>query len=537
MMRIVSARTSDLCSFLVLAFCMVVFTASPGFSQSTAFKQAVAEAASRDKDLAAFYRGRGYESVWTGDEPADMQRRTALMASLNAAGDQGLPASRYDSAALEEAMRTASSIRDLGFLEVALSRAFLQYARDVQTGVLIPETIDESIVREVPYRDRASYLTSLMNTSPTTFFKSLPPQSREYNALMKQKLVLERLLAAGGWGPAVNSRKLELGSSGRSVVALRDRLVRMGYLRRHAGTKYDDAMQAAILAFQADHGLAQDGVVGTGTLEEINRSVQERLQAVIVSMERERWINKELGARHIEVNLADFSAKIVDNGKITFETRSVVGHRDRDRQSPEFSDVMEFMVVNPSWHVPRSIVTKEYLPELQENPFAVNHIEITDVRGRVVDRSAVDFSQFNSRTFPFAMRQPPSQGNALGLVKFMFPNKHNIYLHDTPHKKLFRREVRAYSHGCIRLADPFDFAYALLAVQTDDPQGDFQQVLDTGKETQIDLNNPVPVHIIYRTAITNGKGQIQYRRDVYGRNAKVWKALSQAGVELRGVQG
>ena len=198
---------------------------------------------------------------------------------------------------------------------------------------------------------------------------------------------------------------------------------------------------------------------------------------------------------------------------------------------------MEFMVVNPSWHVPRSIVTKEYLPELQDNPYAVNHIEITDRRGRVVDRSAVDFTQFNSKTFPFAMRQPPSTGNALGLVKFMFPNEHNIYLHDTPHKKLFGREVRAYSHGCIRLADPFDFAYALLAVQTDDPEGDFQRVLNTRKETQLDLKSPVPVHIMYRTALTNGKGQIQYRRDVYGRNAKVWNALSQAGVELRAVQG
>jgi len=135
------------------------------------------------------------------------------------------------------------------------------------------------------------------------------------------------------------------------------------------------------------------------------------------------------------------------------------------------------------------------------------------------------------------MRQPPSRSNALGLVKFMFPNPYNIYLHDTPAKNLFGREVRAYSHGCIRLADPFDFAYALLAKQTDDPEGVFKKALATGKEVQVNLDNPVPVHLIYRTAFSTPKGEMQYRRDVYGRDGKIWDALSKAGVALRSVQG
>jgi murein L,D-transpeptidase YcbB/YkuD len=258
---------------------------------------------------------------------------------------------------------------------------------------------------------------------------------------------------------------------------------------------------------------------------------------VIVAMERERWSNMSRGARHIEVNLADFTAKIIDNGKVTFSTRSVVGARDTKRQSPEFSDQMEFMVLNPSWHVPRSIATGEYLPQLQQDPYAVDHLVITDRSGRQVDRASMDFNNYTPQTFPYAMRQPPSQRNALGLVKFMFPNKYNIYLHDTPAKNLFARETRAYSHGCIRLADPFDFAYALLAKQTSDPEGFFQSKLASGKEVQVNLQHPVPVHIIYRTAFVNGKGQIQYRRDVYGRDARIWQALSEAGVALRDVQG
>ena len=244
-----------------------------------------------------------------------------------------------------------------------------------------------------------------------------------------------------------------------------------------------------------------------------------------------------VGTRHILVNQADFSAKIVDDGQVTFETRAVIGKNVHDRRSPEFSDEMEHMVINPSWYVPRSIITKEYLPKLQSNPNAVGHIQITDRSGRQVNRGAVDFTQFTARNFPFAMRQPPSKSNALGLVKFMFPNKYNIYLHDTPQKSLFAREVRAFSHGCIRLAQPFEFAYALLAKQEEDPKAFFHRVLNTGKETTVKLDQKVPVHLIYRTAYMGPKGEVQYRRDVYNRDAKIWDALQKAGVALPDVQG
>jgi murein L,D-transpeptidase YcbB/YkuD len=198
---------------------------------------------------------------------------------------------------------------------------------------------------------------------------------------------------------------------------------------------------------------------------------------------------------------------------------------------------MEFMVINPSWYVPRSIIVKEYLPMLQRNRNAAGNLEITDSSGRRINRAAVDFSAYNERNFPFSMREPPSQGNALGLVKFLFPNPYNIYLHDTPAKSLFGREVRAYSHGCIRLNDPMDFAYALLARQTSDPQGYFQQRLATGAESRVDLAEPVPVHIVYRTAFTNVTGSLQFRRDVYGRDARIWAALAREGVVVRAVQG
>lgn len=511
---------------------------APAIAQVTAFKQAIAETAADDSDLADFYRANGYAPLWTGAGDQDRKRRVALMRALAAADIHGLSPARYKVASLRQQMETARTTRDLGLVEVALSKVFLQYARDVQTGTLVPSRVDGGLVRQVPYRDRGRYLTDLARSgTPRDFMRSLPPQSDQYRALMKEKLRLEQMLERGGWGPTIAVGSVKPGESGASVVALRNRLITMGYMTRSASQSYGPAMQDAVRRFQAAHGLAEDGVAGKGTISEINVSVQQRLKSVIVAMERERWINMDLGDRHVLVNQADFTAKIIDEGRVTFRTRSVIGKNTSDRRSPEFSDVMEFMVINPSWYVPRSIVTKEYLPKLRNNPNAVSHIEITDSRGRRVNRANANFSQYSARNFPYAMRQPPSSRNALGLVKFMFPNKYNIYLHDTPSKSLFDREVRAFSHGCIRLADPFDFAYALLARQSDDPKGTFQRILKSGRETKVTLDQPVPVHLIYRTAVIDAKGRAEYRRDVYGRDAKIWNALENAGVTLGAVQG
>ena len=503
----------------------------------TPFMQAVAEAASRDKDIAAFYKANGYQSIWTGRSGRERSRRQALLKALAEADTHGLPADAYAADDLRARMRAARGQAELGRLEVEMSRVFLDYARDIQTGMLIPSRIDSAIKRKVPYRDRTSYLVNFAKSSPSGFLKALPPKTNEYNALLKEKLKMERLLARGGWGAAVPVKALKPEQSGKAVVALRNRLIAMGYMKRSNTQTYDAAVTAGVQRFQLAHGLTADGEAGPDTMAEINRQVEDRLKSIIVAMERERWVNRERGKRHILVNIPDYTAKVIDAGKITFQTRSVVGANKDDRPTPEFSDVMEFMVVNPSWYVPRSIVTKEYLPELQRNPWAVKHIEITDSRGRIVNRGAVNFARYTAKTFPYAMRQPPSRGNALGLVKFMFPNKYNIYLHDTPAKNLFGREVRAYSHGCIRLADPFDFAYTLLARQTRNPENYFQSVLNTGKETRVDLNDPVPVHLIYRTAFTTPKGEMNYRRDIYGRDARIWRAMEKEGVALRAVRG
>ncbi|MCI2393190.1 L,D-transpeptidase family protein [Aliiroseovarius sediminis] len=501
----------------------------------SAFAQAIAEAAAQNEEIAAYYRSTGFQPIWTDNDEASTARRSALFRAMKRAPDHGLP--DYDTAAVMRQLEGVASLRDLGRLEVAMSQLFVAYAQDINSGVLTPSKVDSGIVRKVPRKSGTTLLTALADADPHHYFKTLPPKAPEYARLMKEKLKLEGLMANGGWGPTVPAKSLKPGQSGAAVVALRNRLIRMGYLNRSASQSYDAAIQTAVQLFQQDHGLTADGVAGASTMAQINQSLQNRLGSIVVAMERERWTNFDRGDRHVWVNLTDFSAELVDHGRVTFATRSVIGKNQHDLRSPEFSDVMEFMVVNPTWNVPRSIATKEYLPMLKRNPNAVSHLKLIDSRGRVVNRSRVNFKAFSAKSFPFAIKQPPSKRNALGLVKFMFPNKYNIYLHDTPSKSLFGREVRAFSHGCIRLSDPFDFAYELLSKQTADPEGKFHSVLNTGRETRIDLDQPVPVHLVYRTAIAPVKGRVNYRRDIYGRDAKLWQALQNAGVALRGAEG
>lgn len=534
-MRFASSRgVSFALSLSVSVLCISL--AMPAHAELTAFRQSVATQASDVDDVATFYRTRDYAPMWT--TTADVDRRAAFFAALDRAADHGLPASRYDADGLRAAFRDARTERQRGALEVRMTETFLTFAQDLRNGVLVPKTVDPGIVRDVPRRENLAVLRGFAVSDPTTYLHDLAPSDPHYAQLMKARRDLMAVIETGGWGPRVEGDTLRLADTGADVVALRDRLVAMDYLPHSVGLTFDAAMEKAVQLFQIDHGISPDGVLDKGTLAEINKDPEQRLESVLVAMERMRWMNGlPLGARHVWVNLPDFTAKIVDDGKVTFSSVTVVGMNEADRRSPEFSDQMEFMVINPTWNVPRSITVKEYLPMLKRNPNAAGQLRIVDRNGRQVDRAAVDFTQFTESNFPFSMSQAPSDGNALGQVKFMFPNPYNIYLHDTPSKSLFSKEIRAFSHGCIRLGRPFDFAYTLLAPQTDDPEGVFAKHLKTRAENTLSLRDPVPVHLVYFTAWPSARGHIEYRRDVYGRDARIFDALAGAGVVLPEVRG
>jgi murein L,D-transpeptidase YcbB/YkuD len=510
------------------AIAMVTSVVSAPLVQAQVFsalRQAIAEAAAPDEGLSAFYRERDFQPIWTTTEAAD--RRNALMMALEQAGDHGLPVSRYDPEVLREAFRTADNPYARGQADVLASRMFMSYANDVHSGFLDPSRIIPDIFQELPRQEPQDLLAAFLESTPRTFMASLPPQSPAYTRLMRRKLELEALAGEGGFGPTVQVGSLRPGDTGYGVVQLRNRLMALGYLGRSATAEYDATLQAAVAMFQSDNGIEADGIAGNATIQAVNRSLESHWNEIVLAMERARWLNDgQIHDRLIFVNLADFHTRVVDNGEVTFITRSVIG--SRDRQTPEFSDEMEHMVINPSWWLPWSIA-RGYIPAIMSG--GANHLQLMR-GGEVIPRASVNWGVVSASNFPFEIRQPPGPSNALGTVKFMFPNRHAIYLHDSPAQHLMTHTVRAYSAGCVRLDDPHEFAYHLLERQVEDPVNYFQSILRTGQETQVNLEVHLPVHLTYQTAWIESDGRTRFRPDVYGRNARLSQAVRAAGVVM-----
>ena len=334
--------------------------------------------------------------------------------------------------------------------------------------------------------------------------------------------------------PNVPVKTIKPGQSNNNVVAMRRKLQALGYGNLGNSKTYDAKLVVVVKEFQSDRKLGADGIAGPATIRSMNLGPKAQLARVIVNMERQRWLNFVREKRHIFVNLPDFSVVIMDNGKQSFYSRTVIGKQVKDRRSPEFIDTMTHMVINPTWHVPASIAGKEYLPIIRKDPGFLkrkNMVMLTS-SGKSVNPANIDLAAFTETNFPYFIKQRPDVANALGQVKFMFPNKHNIYLHDTPSKSLFNREVRAFSHGCVRVHKPFDFAYELLSRQSSNPKGLFHGFLNTGQEKYVNLKAPVQVIIGYQTVIFDAKGKASDRGDIYGRDAKIAAALKKAGVAI-----
>lgn len=524
-----------------------------------------------------FYAKRDFTPYWN---TADLD---TLVAALRAAPAQAMPTARYDAEGLAGLFSAAGEAPR----EVAATRAFLGYARDLDSGVLTPSAVDPEIAI-APIRLTPDALLGRLAAAPVgDVLAELAPDSPEYARLIAEKARLETLLTEDAWGAAVSGGPtLRAGETGARVGALRARLARMGYEAarptspediRPADTspgdasaeatpidadsleaagvapettpmdagseqiastdRFDAALEAEVRAFQRDHGLNDDGVVGQHTLAQINASPRDRLGQVMVNLERLRWLNHDLGPRYVMVNIPDYSARVYENGTPVWTTKTVVGEA-RETRTTEFSEVMSYMVVNPTWNVPSSIAKRDLVPRLRRDPgvLARSNMQLMTRSGTVIDPRLIDWASLGD-SFPFRIRQIPSDGNALGKVKFMFPNVHAIYMHDTPHREYFARDARAYSNGCIRVQDPDGFARLLLRDQVSDPEAAFDGWVAAGSEKTVKLTHPIAVNIVYRTVFVDDGGAIRYRDDVYGRDRAVLTALEAAGLDFPAAEG
>ncbi|WP_158247991.1 murein L,D-transpeptidase [Paracoccus sp. SY] len=487
---------------------------------------ALAEKAAAVPDLAAYYGSHGLRPIFMGERAGEL--REALRDAIATAPQHGIPAGRYTTAALAADAHDAAT-------EVGQARVLVRYMRDMTGGMVRPASVDPLIKRKVgrPPIDRL-IRDFTQAPDPRRFLLDLQPRHPAYLALQRA-LTVPKTLAVPADLPRVPEGLWRTGMRGDGIVPLRARLGSIGFDATASDPlAYDAALADAVARYQAAVGLPSDGVAGPKTIRHLNGDVPDDAgsRAIVVALERMRWMGSEdLDARHVWVNIPEYTARIMENGTEVFRTRVVVGHPDHDRQTPEFSDEIEYVVANPRWNVPRSITVKEYLPKLQANRHAVSHLDVVDGNGNVIARDRIDFGRYTAANFPYRMRQKPSDDNALGLVKFIFPNPWNIYLHDTPTKHLFGNAMRAHSHGCIRIGDPFDLAYALLSRQTDDPKAMFHRALDRGNEAWLKLTPFVPVHLVYFTAFPDADGTIRRFEDVYGRDAALYDAIQKAGLD------
>ena len=479
----------------------------------------------------SFYSNRNFEPFWIGNN----KRLKSLSSSLSEAKFHGLPSSRYPLKELSQAIFEKEKSQKAK-LELMATEAFILFAQDISGGILNPNKIDPNI-NVVPERKDTTMLLALLTESlnVNTFLRDLFPKTSEYKSLLNELKRLRELSPSGSWGDFVpTDAVLAVGMTHDNVPLLRKRLSKMGYPVYETNSRFfDEQLDVSVKRFQEYHGLNPDGVFGKRSIEAINVPPKTRLMQVLVNLERMRWNNTDRGTEYVLVNQPNFHAYFKSGDEKVWQSRVVIGLPSN--QTAEFNDTITHMVVNPTWHVPKSIAVDEYLPLIQSDPnFLTDNEMVLMVRGTdtIIDSSLINMQAFTPDNFPFLIKQIPSNINALGLVKFMFPNKFSIYMHDTPMKDLFFKDERTFSHGCIRLQEPFQFAYSLLRKQEVDPVGKFQEVLEKDEETYINLSRKIPVYITYRTAFFDEFGQIHYRADVYGRDALVYMALVDAGVSL-----
>ena len=510
--------------------------------EAIALRTALEQRLGRNSTALTAYAGNAFRPIWTSPNGKLTVAGQTLLSVLAKAADHALPASRYGAAALTS--RASSAGTNAAAYEADLAKAYLTYAKDVTSGLLNPRSIDRELHIDPEVVDPGDLIRRAASTPDmAAYLDSLPPQDPIYRRLVERYAAFRTLGATDLWGaPVSKGRTMRPGERSQRVAQVRARLTAMGDLDPNVydtptaeakaadGTQvaandvatdvpvlafeptlFDDQMVTALQSFQARHGLNLDGVIGPATLRQINTSPATRAEQIAVNLERMRWMNRDLGQRHILVNLAGFTMDVMNNGKSEFSQRVVIG-KAKEHRTPEFSDEMTHMVINPSWYVPTSIKGKEILPKLAKNPNYLVNRNMRMVNGRII--------------------QAPGPRNALGTVKFMFPNRFAIYLHDTPSKRLFKRDVRAYSHGCVRVERPHEFAAFLLSAQRENAEGYFQSILKRRKERRVNLEQPLPVHLTYRSAWIDENGVEQFRGDVYGRDRKIAAALKSSGVSI-----
>lgn len=536
-------RAKRLTRWLVLSALGLVLASSAGADSLGSSQEVLRQAVERlevegafdfgDTRLAAtrlipvLYERLGFQLAWTRSEMLE-----ELLSAVRGAAGHGLDPRDYHLAAIESRLARGDwesvdpAVRvDLDLL---LTDSLARLVFTLHFGKLNPTQLDPewNLSRTFEGIDAVKLFEDVLRSGEIQqVVDQAAPQGAYYSRLLPALAEYRAIEAAGGWPIVEDGPALELDVVDSRVPTLRRRLVAVGDLDagpEDSAERYDKTLEAAVIAFQTRHGIDSDGIVGTQTLGELNVPVEHRVDQLRASLERARWVFRDLVDDLLVVDIAGFELHLFRQGAEIWTTPVQVGLPYHS--TPIFKSQMTYLVFNPTWTVPPGILRRETLPKVRKDPtyLATENMSVVAASGQLIDPDTLDLDG----PFPYTIRQEPGPNNALGRVKFMFPNPYMVYLHDTPSKTLFGKASRAFSHGCIRAQDPLRLAEILLEASPEWDEAAIERTLASNKTTTVLLAEPLTVMLLYWTAEVSEDGTVVFKKDIYNRDAAVIRGLN-----------
>jgi murein L,D-transpeptidase YcbB/YkuD len=479
------------------------------------------------------YKRHDFHLLWTNPKNVN-----DLIGAIETIDEDGLDQDDYD---LSELLRLRTQIQAgdyndpnlLADFDLLLTDSLILLGYHLFFGKVDPEKLDPNwnLAREIDAGDPIDAIDEALSAaSVDDLIIRLRPEHIAYSnlkyALQRYRIIQDR----GGWEPIPAGPTLKKGLTDERVALLRKRLYANRDLSHSKGDTdswvFEDTVEEAVIIFQARHRLTADGAVGAKTLEAMNVPIENRIDQIRVNLERARWILHAIGKKQIIVDIAGYNLLYYEKNETIWQSRVQVGKPFR--KTPVFKSAIQYIEFNPTWTIPPTILKKDILPKVRRNPQYLKdrNIKVLTHKGKIVDPNSIDWSKYPRQRFPYILRQQPGPNNALGRMKFIFPNKHFVYLHDTPSKSLFERTDRAFSSGCIRVQKPLELAVILLNDPIAWSQKKIMDVMETKQTRRVNLPQPLPVLLFYWTVAIDSAGTIQFKKDVYNRDVPILKGLN-----------